>query len=98
MSQVLYAWIPGHCGIPGNESAGQAGKEAVPSAVTQIPFVPASDLKSFLRKEILTQWNYDWLNSTTTLRLIKSTIRVWPSSSHSSRRKEVIIARLRIGH
>ena len=62
---MLFTWIPGHCSIPGNESADQAAKEAVHSAPTQIPFVPASDLKSFLRREILTQWNDDWRNSTT---------------------------------
>ena len=43
------------------------------------------------------QWNDDWLTSATKLRLIKSTIRAW-SSSRSSRREEVIIFRLRIGH
>ena len=46
----------------------------------------------------MTQWNDDWLTSTTKLRLIKSTIRAWPSSSRSSYREEVIIAHLRIGH
>ena len=97
-SRVLFAWIPGHCSIPGNESSDQAAKEAVHNAPTQIPFVPASDLKSFLRREILTQWNDDWLTSTTKLRLIYSMIRTWPSSSHSSRREEVIIARLWIGY
>ena len=64
-SRVLFTWIPAHCGIPGNDSADQAAKEAVHNAPTQIPFVPASDLKCFLRKEILTQWNDDWRNSTT---------------------------------
>ena len=93
-SRVLFAWIPGHCGIPGNDSADQAAKEAVHNAPTQIPFVPASDLKSFLRKEILTHWNDDWINSTTTLRLIKSTIRAWsqPSSiaSHVHRISNIV--------
>ena len=97
-SRMLFAWIPGHCSIPGNESADQATKKAVHNAPTQIPFVPASDLKIFLRKEILTQWNDDWFTSTTKLRLIKSTVRAWPSSSRLSRREEVIIARLRIVH
>ena len=73
-SRMLFAWIPGHCGIPGNDSADQAAKEAVHNTPTQIPFEPASDLKSFLWREILTQWNDDWLISTTKLRLIKSTI------------------------
>ena len=85
-SRVLFAWIPGHCGTPANESADQAAKEAVHNAPTQIPFIPASDLKSFLQKEILTQWNDDWLTRTTKLCLIKSTIRAWPTSSRSSHR------------
>ena len=71
-SRVLFVWILGHCAIPGNGSADQAAKEAVHNAPTQIPFVPASNLKSFLRREILTQWNEDWFTSTTKLRLIKS--------------------------
>ena len=94
-SRVLFAWIHGHCSIQGIESGDQAAKEAVHNAPTQIPFVPASDLKRLLRREILTQWNDDWLTSTTKLRLINSTIRTWPSSS---RREEVIIARLRTVH
>ena len=97
-SRVLFAWIPGHFSIPGNENVDQAAKEAVHNAPTQIPFVPASDLKSFLWREILMQWNDDWLTSTTKLRLLKSTIRARPSSSCSSCREEIIIARLRIGH
>ena len=96
-SRVLFAWIPGHFSIPGNENADKAAKEAVHNATTQIPFVPASDLKSFLWREILMQWNDDWLTSTTKLCLIKSMIWGWLSSSCSSCLEEVIIARVRIG-
>ena len=44
------------------------------------------------------QWWDEWLTGTTKLRHIKTTIGARTSSSRTSRREEVIIARLRIGH
>ena len=37
--RVIFAWMPGHCGIPGNESADQMAKLALDNATTHIPYV-----------------------------------------------------------
>ena len=64
--------------------------------------VPPSDLKRPIRTYVLKKWQERWsspslVNNKKYIN-IRSQIEPWSSSFHSSRRIEIILTRLRIGH
>ena len=95
--ELLFCWVPSHCGIPGNEQADQSAKEALNKSV--FPFdIPYTDkiplIKNFLHKK----WQIEWdrlVNNK--LHTIKP--KLGPSFLvHSCRKDQVILNRIRIGH
>ncbi len=95
---LTLSWVPGHVGIIGKELADQAAKSATRKTRIDIPFVPLSDMKAFLKRSVFRAWQTEWHNSTFKLKAIKNFINPWRSSSRSSRHEEVILMRLRIGN
>ena len=97
-TRITFLWLPSHMGIAGNELADQAAKEAV-SLPPRPMEVPARDIRSQLRLQVLAFWESQWLADPlpSKLRAIKGTTRVW-RSSFRARRESVILCRLRIGH
>ena len=97
--QIELCWIPAHVGIPGNEHADRAAKEAssLPVNPTQLP---NTDYVPLLRNEARRRWQHQWRYLTTAnkLREIKEDVGEWESSHNENRRIEVILTRLRIGH
>src|SRR5215469_16915324 len=51
-----------------------------------------------LKRSLYERWQSEWDTKTTHLRSIKSTHGKWTTSNRKSRRNEVVLARLRIGH
>uniref|UniRef100_T1J9C9 RNase H type-1 domain-containing protein n=1 Tax=Strigamia maritima TaxID=126957 RepID=T1J9C9_STRMM len=84
-----------HIGVPGNEAADLAAKAAC-SVRSDAP-VFGADLLALLRRQVLGVWQSHWDRETENkLFQIKPKIVCWQSAF--SRRDEVALCRLRIGH
>ena len=97
--KIIFMWVPGHMGILGNEKADRAAKEALSESELETLLVPAEDLKVAWKNVVLNEWKEHWIAQTgNKLRSVKSDVSAWTSSVRSTRREEVVITRLRIGH
>src|SRR5215469_11535503 len=56
------------------------------------------DFYPILKRSLYERWQSEWETKTTHLRFIKSTLGKWTTSNRKSRREEVVLAILRIGH
>ena len=95
---IVFCWIPSHIGIHGNEKADMAAKEALSLDITN-SLVPYTDLKPSIHSFILGKWQERWSSCPENKLLkIKPTLGEWTPAFRNSRREEVILSRLRIGH
>ena len=95
---VHFCWIPSHIGILGNEAADVAAKESLSKDIiaSQVPY---TDLKPHINSFIANRWQERWSSCPDNkLFKIKPTLGVWPSGFRNSRKEEVVLFRLRIGH
>ena len=95
--EVLFCWVPSHCGIVGNEAADQAAKEALSKTLSPI-MIPFTDKIPSINNYIKKCWQWDWDRAVTNkLHTIKP--HLGPSYVvHTSRKDQVILNRVRIGH
>ena len=95
---IHLCWIPSHIGIRGNEAADMAAKESLNQNITASQ-VPYTDLKCHINHFISHKWQERWSSCPDNKLLkIKPTLGVWPSGFRNSRKEEVVLSRLRIGH
>lgn len=95
---VAMAWIPGHVGIPGNEQVDYVAKAALdlPYINSSVPYL---DFKGAVRGYTKQLWQDQWdLATDNKLHYIKPILGSRALTSHQSRREEIVLARLRIGH
>ena len=94
---IHLCWIPSHIGIRGNEAADMA-KESLDQDITASQ-VPYTDLKSHINHFISSKWQERWSSCRDNkLFQIKPTLGEWPPGFRRSRKEEVVLSRLRIGH
>ena len=96
---VQLCWIPAHVGVDGNEKADQAAKHAI--SLPRILFnIPITDYITSLKSYAWNVWQNTWdeVPNTNKLKHLKLTVKPWSSSIQATRKLEVILTRLRIGH
>lgn len=95
---VIFCWIPSHVGIVGNELADRAARRAADAPCTRRLPLPARDFYPAISTFMQNKWQQLWNEANTKLNTIKPKLTPWPSSFRKSRRDEVTLCRLRIGH
>jgi len=99
-TQVIFIWIPGHINLQKHDLVDLAAKRATElKNITDKTPLPAYDHKNYFRSLIHRSWNLAWKNQTNNkLRYIKTIPSLWASSIRESRREQIILTRLRVGH
>ena len=95
---VIYCWIPSQIGIYGNEKVDKNAKESLNLEVTDFK-IPFNNFKPFINKYVCDKWQTLWnetpFNKLKEIEPIVNHHRLVPKLS---RREEIVLARLRIGH
>ena len=96
---VILLWIPGHSAIPGNVQADKMANEAIELPTGTPKPIALCDtlhhLKECFKEYLQTKWES---HHDKHLIRIKPILRNWPTSSRENRAREVLLARLRLGH
>ena len=88
-------------GLPGNEKVDRVAKQASLHPLSDTLSLPLQDLYPSVTLAIRESWHARWDTSRAAdnkVALIKPTVERWGSSTQWTRHREVLLARLRIGH
>lgn len=96
LTTLVFLFVPSHIGIPGNERADRCAREARDlSVITDI--MTCGDLRSHLEEIIKDKWDQEWGMRNSKLKNILTSTKcklILPTT----RRHQVALTRLRIGH
>ena len=95
---IDFCWIPGHAGIKGNEAADTYAKNTCKRPVPDKREVPSSDCKLYIKKAIMARWQSRWENLTDNKKLKEIQPEVGKKIMALSRKDDLKLTRLRIGH
>ena len=95
---ISFCWIPSHVGIEGNELADEAAKLATSNGRVHRLETPATDIIAYVKSKIKDRWQQVWFNiqDNKKLRKIQSTTN--KAVFKLSRKDQMKVTRLRIGH
>ena len=95
---IVFCWVPSHVGIYGNELADFTAKAALEANLSHT-LVPYTDYRGCIKQFVRKQWQ-EWWNLCQDVKIweVKPLLGEWSSSYRTSRREEIILSRLRIGH
>jgi ribonuclease HI len=99
--KVTITWIPGHHGIHGNEKADELAKKALSRPMIDHHLrKERNELKIDIRKHTTNEWQTHWTNHDrgNFYKDIEPLVGTKVKYTDDSRRKEVTITRLRLGH
>lgn len=95
---VVLAWVPGHVGIFGNEWADSVAKKAAVRRKEDIPVpIHISEIKSYYKKLMVSEWQNQWSTSTANLRDVQPTVSLHMNNWQVNREMEVQFHQLRMG-
>ena len=98
LKTIIYCWVPSHIGIYGNEKVDKNAKESLnlEETVFKIPYV---NFKPFINEYISDKWQTIWNGAKfDKLREVEPIVKRQKAIHKLSRREEIVLARLRIGH
>ena len=95
--EIIICWTPSHIGVKRNERADSATKSVLDLSPDKFR-IPYTNLKPTINKSLHTKWQQQWSNIHNKLFQIQPTLGEWRPASRKSRREQVVISRLRIGH
>lgn len=96
--EIVFCWVPSHVGIKWNHRADQEAKKVLElePAKDKIPF---TDLIATINKHQMNKWQESWNSYTSNkLHAIKEQIGEINDSSEMTRKEQVTLSRLRMGH
>ena len=97
--EIKFLWIPGHADILGNTHADKAAKHSLLLPENNAVLCPVSDGLNVLHDKFRRFLQRDWdITNHYYFHPIKPKLGHWSSSFQNTRLKEIILARLRLGH
>ena len=98
-NKILFCWIPGHCGIKGNEIADKEAKIAANNPRICLKPISTSDMKIVIKNQVYSFWKTFWNSqSQNKLRNIGTQIGYQSFSHFPNRLEEIKFTRIRLGH
>ena len=94
---VLFLWTSSHVGIEGNEEADAEAKRAATRPAEFIP-IPYRDWYPTIRYKTNDLWGQRWRQGSRSLNEVVTEPTKWNKIRNITRKLEVIISRLRLGH
>ena len=97
--RIVFQWIPGHCGIKGNELADRYAKQGLDEDKIMNNLIDISERFSLLKKVMRRRWQEEWdiIKDSLFIGHIKEIVGDWKWSYSKSRERETVMARLRCG-